>query len=66
MTSLLPDFLTLLAFLIKVLSIYGPFHIDRATLNLLYLVRRRRIKDCVRLLDRVLLPFVGLPHGVTG
>src|ERR687888_627714 len=33
--------------------------------NLRYL-RRRTIKSLVRLLRRVLYPFVGTPHGVTG
>src|SRR5690606_16533930 len=48
-------------------SIKGPFFRERGTsFPLYYLLRRRTIMLSVRLLDRVLAPLVGKPHGDTG
>ena len=45
----------------------GPFQTERAmTNNAPYGLRRRTIRRSVFLLERVRLPLVGLPQGVTG
>src|SRR6185437_10789655 len=53
-------------FLRRCRSMNGPFLSERGISMSPYLVRRRTISFCVRLLLRVLKPLVGVPHGLTG
>src|SRR5210317_977846 len=55
-------------FFAKCVSTNGPFLTLRGILlSLPYLrLRRRTIMPSVRLFERVLAPFVGVPHGLTG
>src|SRR5882724_12086857 len=69
MTSWRPDERAASAFLSRDPSTNGPFQTERTMSGVPYffrLWRLRRMNRLVDLFDRVFLPLVGLPHGVTG
>src|SRR5712671_7981430 len=69
MTSWRPDARAASAFLSREPSTNGPFQTERTMSGVPYffrLWRLRRMNLLVDLFERVFLPLVGLPHGVTG
>src|ERR1700709_584582 len=69
MTSWRPDARAASAFLSRDASTNGPFQTERTMSGVPYffrLWRLRRMNRLVDLFERVFLPLVGLPHGVTG
>src|SRR3954467_298213 len=69
MTSWRPDARAASAFLSREPSTNGPFQTERTMSGVPYffrLWRLRRMNLLVDLLERVFLPLVGKPHGVTG
>src|SRR3979411_3405987 len=69
MTSWRPDARAASAFLSREPSTNGPFQAERTMSGVPYffrLWRLRRMNRLVDLFERVFLPLVGLPHGVTG
>src|SRR3981081_4261985 len=68
MTSWRPDARAASAFLSREPSTNGPFQTERTMSGVPYffrLWRLRRMNLLVDLFERVFLPLVGLPHGVT-
>src|ERR1700755_370372 len=69
MTSWRPDARAPSAFLSREPSTNGPFQTERTMSGVPYFFRLRRLMRMnllVDLFERVFLPLVGLPHGVTG
>src|SRR3954468_4575759 len=69
MKSRPPDARAASAFLSRDASTNGPFQTERTMSGVPYffrLWRLRRMNRLVNLFERVFLPLVGLPHGVTG